>query len=78
MCDMAETKARDAEVDEREDEDAEVEERAAVTPNPGTAVTPLTVPCTLQQLRQWLKGVDGLIQANTKSVTASATAISVA
>ena len=75
MCGMAETKERDAEVDEQ---DAEVEGQAAVTPNVGTPVTPLTVPCTLQQLRSWLKGVDGLIQANTKQITATATSISVA
>jgi len=70
---MAETKVRD-EVDEQ---DAEVEEQAAVVPNPGAAVTPLTVPCTLQQLRSWLNGVDGLIVANTKQVTCTATTISV-
>lgn len=72
---MAETRERDAEVDEQ---DAEVEEQAAVIPNPGTAVTPLAVPCTLQQLRRWLNGLDGLIVANTKTVTATATGISVA
>jgi hypothetical protein len=76
MCAMAETKARDAEVDEREGEEAG--QQAAVLPNAGTPVTPLAVPCTLQQLRSWLNGVDGLIQANTKTVTCTASSISVA
>jgi len=75
MCGMAETKERESKSSKS---DPEAEQQAAVVPNPGTAATPLAVPCTLQQLRSWLKGVDGLIQANTKTVTCTATSISVA
>jgi hypothetical protein len=41
------------------------------------AATPLTVPCTLQQLRGWLGSVDVLTPGKEKNVTVSATASSI-
>jgi hypothetical protein len=42
-----------------------------------TTATPLTVPCTLQQLRAWLKSVDIVTPGKEKTVTVSATATSI-
>jgi hypothetical protein len=72
---MAETRERDAEVDEQ---DGEAEQQAAVGLQPHATVTPLTVPCTLAALRRWINGIDGLIVDNTSQITATATGISVA
>lgn len=49
---------------------------ANVIPNPSPTVAPLTTPCTVTQLRNWLKGVDGLLVGNnTATVAATATTI---
>jgi Zn-dependent peptidase ImmA (M78 family) len=51
----------------------------AVEAQANTAATPLTTPCTVLQLRQWLKDVDSIRPGtNTAQVTASASSISVA
>jgi len=44
-----------------------------------TAGTPLTMPCTALQLRQWLAGVDAIRPGrNTAQITATASSINVA
>lgn len=58
--------------------DAEVEERAAVTPNPHAPITPLTMPTTLQGLRNWLMAADCLGPAGTAVVSATGTTVSIA
>lgn len=70
MCAMA----KNEDLEER----AEVEEQAAVVPNPHAPVTPLTVPCSLEQLRAWVRGCDALVVAGNSSVSATATTVSVA
>jgi len=51
---------------------------AAVTLNPYPAVTPLVLPCTILQLRNWVKEADKLLLGDNVSViTATATAVSV-
>jgi hypothetical protein len=41
------------------------------------AATPLTVPCNLQQLRNWLGSVDAVVPGKEKNVTVSASASSI-
>jgi hypothetical protein len=49
---------------------------ANATNAPYPAVTPLTLPCTVLQLRNWLKEADGLLLAdNTSTITPTATSI---
>jgi len=46
---------------------------------PGGVVTPLTLPCTALQLRNWLLSVDVIRPGNNAAqVTASASSISIA
>lgn len=49
---------------------------AAATQNPYPPVTPLSLPCTITQLRNWLKGADGLLVGdNTSTISPTATTI---
>ena len=49
---------------------------AAATQNPYPAVTPLALPCTILQLRNWLKGADSLLLGdNTSTITPTATSV---
>jgi hypothetical protein len=41
------------------------------------SATPLTVPCTLVALRNWLKGVDAVVPGKETGVTVSATATTI-
>lgn len=44
-----------------------------------SVVTPLTMPCTALQLRNWLQGIDALRPgSNSAAVTATASSITVA
>lgn len=49
---------------------------AAATLNPYPPVTPLALPCTVLQLRNWLKEADGLLLGdNTSTITPTATSV---
>lgn len=49
---------------------------AVATKTPFTAPTPLTLPCTILQLRNWLKDADVILLAdNTSVVSPTATTI---
>jgi len=61
--------------DEKSDERLGVEAQAILTGGP---VTPLTMPCTALQLRQWVQTLDAIRPgSNTAALAASATSITV-
>jgi hypothetical protein len=84
---MADTKARDAEQDlregeseapEGEGEEVEAGAQAAITPNPHAPITPLTMPTTVQKLRNWLLTADAIGPGADAAVSVTGTTMSIA